>query len=57
MIKDMSLSYALFYDIPRSVTMGYEKWYTSLLMAQSEEICAFLVPNNVNLHVDFTFSM
>lgn len=37
--------------------MAYEKWFTSLLMAQSEEICAFKVHNNVNLRVDFTFTM
>ena len=32
---------SLFYDIPCYVTMGYEKLYISLLVAQCEEICAF----------------
>ena len=45
-IKEMSRS--LVYDIPCYVTMDYEKWYTSLLLTQCEEIRAFEVQNHVN---------
>ena len=38
-IKEMSRSF--FYEIPSYDTMGYEKWYTPLIVAQCEENCAF----------------
>ena len=31
----------LLYHIPYYITMGYEKRYTFLLLAQCEEICGF----------------
>ena len=39
---------SLFYVIPRYVTMDYEKWHTSLLLTQCEDIRAFEVQNHVN---------
>ena len=45
-IKGMPRS--LFYVIPRFVTMDYEKWYTSLLLTQCGEICAFEAQNQVS---------
>ena len=45
-IKEMPRS--LFYYIPCYVTIGYEKWYTTLLWAQCEKICAFEIQNHVN---------
>ena len=35
------LSYQVATRIPFYVSMGYEKWYTPLLMAEYEKICAF----------------
>ena len=52
--KDQSNAALLFYGKPYYVILGYEKWYTSLLLAQCEEICT-LEDLNVNLHVDFKF--
>ena len=37
--------------LPRYVTMGYEKWYTSLLSAQSENIRTFSSSKSCQLHV------
>ena len=45
-IKEMPTS--SFYVIPCYVTMDYEKWYTSLLLKQCEEIRAFEVQNHAN---------
>ena len=39
---------SLFYDIPCFVTMGFEKLYISLLVAQCKEICAFEILNHVD---------
>ena len=39
---------SLFYVLPCYVTMGYEKWDTTVLKAQCEKICAFEMQNNVN---------
>ena len=46
--KDQWNAAVIIYVIPRYVTMGYEKWYTSLLLKQCEEICAFEVQNHAN---------
>ena len=45
-IKGMPRSF--FYDIPCYVIMDYEKWYTSILLTQCEEIRAFEVQNHAN---------
>ena len=40
---------SLFNDIqPCYVTMDYEKWYTSLLLTQCEEIRKFEIQNHIN---------
>ena len=54
-IKGMPRS--LFYDILCYLTMDYEKWFTSILLIQCEEIPAFEIQKSCQLHVDFTFQM
>ena len=45
-IKEMPQS--LLYDIPCYFVLGYEKWYTSILLALCGEIRAFEVQDHVN---------
>ena len=37
--------------------MDCEKWYTSLLLTQCEELLAFEVQKSCQLHVDFKFQL
>ena len=41
-------SVIFFYNIPRNITMGYEKWYASLFLSRCERIQEFGVQIHVN---------
>ena len=47
-IKEMLRSFVYDIHVPQYVTMGFEKWYTSFLFAQCEEICEFEIQNHAN---------